>query len=158
MIDQRVVFVKTSKGNEEIDQRSHKLNHGLRYVLILVNGKSTVGEILEKGAGLPAIDKALAYLATAGFIKTLAENAHAGFVAHNPKSEIIALAKAMLGAQATPVVKKITESSDVPEVLAQTVNTCKRLIKLAIDDEKAEEFARRSQEIIFASTINSTIT
>ena len=153
MISKNVVFVKTSKGNEEIVQRTHKLNHGLRYVLILVNGKSTVGEILEKGAGLPAIDQTLEYLATSGFIETISENTQTKRGAFSPKTEIIALAQAMLGAQATPVVKKFTEANDEPDALTQTATICKRLIKLAIDEKKADEFARRAQEIIFSSKI-----
>lgn len=157
MIGKNVVFVKTSKGNEEIIQRTHKLNHGLRYVLILVNGKSTVGEILEKGAGLPAIDQALEYLATSGFIETISdtvsENKQTKRGAFSPRTEIIALAQAMLGAQATPVVKKFSEANDEPDALTQTATICKRLIKLAIDEKKADEFARRAQEIIFASKI-----
>ncbi len=157
MIGKHVVFVKTKKGNEEIEQRTHKLNHGLRYVLILVNGKSTVGEILGKGEGLPAIDQTLEYLATSGFIETISdtisENTQTKRSAFSPKSEIIALAQAMLGPQATPVVKKFTETNDEPDALTDTALTCKRLIKLAIDDKKADEFARRAQEIIFSSRI-----
>lgn len=157
MIGKHVVFVKTTKGNEEIEQRTHKLNHGLRYVLILVNGKSTVGEILGKGEGLPAIDQTLEYLATSGFIETISdtisENTQTKRSAFSPKSEIIALAQAMLGPQATPVVKKFTETNDEPDALTDTAMTCKRLIKLAIDDKKADEFARRAQEIIFSSRI-----
>ena len=52
-MDPRIVFLKTQKGEAEIVTRTNKLNHALRYVLILVNGKSTVGEIMDKGAGLP---------------------------------------------------------------------------------------------------------
>ena len=153
MIGKNVVFVKTSKGDEEIVQRTHKLNHGLRYVLILVNGRSTVGEILEKGAGLPAIDQTLEYLATSGFIDTISENVQTKHGTFSPKNEIIALAQAMLGAQAAPVVKKFSETNDEPDALTHTATICKRLIKLAIDEEKADEFARRAQEIIFSSRI-----
>ena len=154
-MDSRLVFVKTKKGDEEITSRTYKLNHALRYVLILVDGKSTVKEIIDKGAGLPNMEQALNYLATADFIHTLQEVQSTGFTKRDPKSEIISLARYMFGDQAAPVIKKLHEADDSPDSLAQTTNACKRLIKLAIDAEKAEEFVRRSQEIIYASTLHA---
>ena len=152
-MDRRLVFVKTPKGNDEITSRAYRLNHGLRYVLILVNGKSTVAEILAKGVGLPNMEQSLDELAVAGFIHTLTETTQSQVQKYSPKDEIIALSKTMLGAQATPIIKKLRESADTPEALAQTADTCKRLIKLAINDTLADEFVRRSQEIIFSSTL-----
>jgi hypothetical protein len=159
MMDARVVFRKTEKGEQEIVSRTCKLNHALRYVLILVDGESTVGQILGKGAGLPEIETALDYLAASGFIQTTVEanlSKRGNVVKRDAKSEIIALAHALLGPQAGPVVKKIQGSDNAPEALAQTANVCKRLIKLAINDQVAEEFVRRAQEIIYTSTLQQT--
>jgi len=154
MIDPHVVFLKTPKGETEIATREHKLNHALRYVLILVDGKSTVGEIFSKGAGLSNIQTALDQLAAQAFIHTFAEaRQNTNTFMHDPKNEIVSLVKNMLGAHAAPVIKKLLESDDSPEALVETTNACKRLIKLAIDDKKAEDFVRRAQEIIFASTL-----
>ena len=158
MMDARVVFRKTNKGDVEIASRTYKLNPALRYVLILVDGESTVGQILAKGAGLPEIETALDYLAASGFIQTTVEaNLKSGVVVkRDAKSDIIALARALLGAQAGPVVRKLQDADNAPEALAQTANVCKRLIKLAINDQKADEFVRRAQEIIYASTLQQT--
>lgn len=158
MMDARVVFQKTAKGDQEIASRAYKLNHALRYVLILVDGESTVGEILAKGAGLPEIEIALDYLASSGFIQTTAEALIKPGMAvkRDAKSDIIALAHTLLGANAGPVVRKIQDSDEEPEVLAQTTNVCKRLIKLAINDQKAEEFVRRAQEIIYTSRLQQS--
>lgn len=154
MMDPRVVFLKTKKGEEEIAIRTHKLNHALRYVLILVDGKSTVGEIQGKGDGLPNIEATLDLLAAQGFIHTVVESKQTGnIIKRDPKSEIIDLAHALLGDKARPIIKKLHEADDTPEALAQATNACKRLIKLTIDDQKAEDFVRRAQEIIFASTL-----
>lgn len=154
-MDARVVFAKTEKGDAEISTRTYKLNHALRYALILVDGKSTVGQILAKGAGLPHIELALDQLATAGFIRTLTQATQPVLVKRDPKGELIALAHSMLAGQAGPIVKKLTESDNTPDALVQTANACKRLIKLAIDENKAEEFLRQAQEIIYASTLAS---
>lgn len=158
MMDSRVVFRKTPKGAEEIATRTHKLNHALRYVLILVDGESTVGEVLAKGAGLPEIEIALDYLAASGFIQTTVEAdlRNGAPIRRDARSDMIALAHSLLGAQAGPVVKKLRESGDEPEALAHTANVCRKLIKLAINDQQAEEFVRRAQEIIYASRLQST--
>ncbi len=153
-MDARLVFAKTAKGENEIASRTFKLGHALRYALILVNGKSTVKEILDKSAGLPNMERALDHLATTEFIHTLQEVENVGHALRDPKSAIIALAHTMFGEQANPVVKKLNESDDSPDSLAQTTNACKRLIKLTIDEQHAEDFVRRSQEIIYASTLH----
>jgi len=154
-MDARLVFVKTAKGEEELALRTFKLNHALRYVLILVDGKSTVKEILDKGAGLPNMEQALNYLATGDFVVTLQQVKNTSRVQHSPRSEIIELAQSMFGDKAAPIVKKLRETSDATDALVQTTNACKRLIKLTIDDKKAEDFVRRSQEIIYASTLHT---
>ena len=154
-MDSHVVFVKTEKGEAEIVSRAHKLNHGLRYALILVDGKSTVGEILTKSAGLPQIELALTQLATNGFIRTLIEAKKPQIAARDPKGELIALARSLLGNQAGTIEKKLRESESSPDALAQTASACKRLIKLSIDEQKAEEFLSRAQEIIYASSLHA---
>lgn len=152
-MDARLVFAKTAKGENEIVSRTHKLNHVLRYALILVNGSSTVKDILDKSAGLPNIERALDYLATTEFIHTLQEVQNAGHIQRDPKSEIIALAHSMFGEQANPVIKKLSAADNSPDALSETTDACKRLIKLTIDEQHAEDFVRRSQEIIYASTL-----
>lgn len=154
-MDASLVLLKTEKGEAEITSRKYKLNHALRYVLILVNGKSSVKEILDKGAGLPNLAPSLDYLVNAGFVQTQQDVLSAHFDHHHPRDEIIALANKMFGSQAAPVIKKLRESAEARDALVQTANACKRLIKLTIDDENAEEFMRRSQEIIYASSAHA---
>lgn len=154
-MDSHVVFVKTEKGEAEIATRAHKLNHALRYALILVDGKSTVGQIMAKGAGLPQIDLALTQLATNGFIRTLVETTRPQIVTRDPQSELVALAQSLLGKQAGPIERKLRDSANTADALAETASACKRLIKLSIDEQKAEEFLRRAQEIIYASSLHA---
>ena len=153
MIDPRLVFLKTEKGEVEFSTRAYKLNHALRYVLILVNGKSTVDEIRSKGAGLPNVDETLSQLAELGFIDSqIASKPSSSAFANNPKSELIALAHEILGTQAAAVIKKLIASDETTQALAETTTACKRLIKLAIDDHKAGDFERRAQEIIYSTS------
>jgi hypothetical protein len=153
-MDARVVFLKTAKGETEITTRAHKLNHALRYVLILVDGKSTVGEIMSKGAGLSNITDALDQLAALDFIHTIAETKlSTQYLKQDPKTKIISMVNDLLGERAGPIIKKLHVSDESPEALEQSITACKHLIKLTIDNKKAEDFVRRAQEIIFASTV-----
>ena len=125
MIDPHLVFLKTEKGEAEFSTRAYKLNHALRYVLILVNGKSTVDEIRSKGAGLPNVDETLSQLAELGFIHPQsASKPRSSVFANNPKGELIALAHEILGTQAAAVIKKLNASEETPQALAETATTC----------------------------------
>ena len=151
-MDTRLIFVRTEKGEAELTSRAHGLVHGLRFVLILVDGKSPVSRILDKGAGLPNIPATLEELARGGYIRTTEEVQRAGVQLQDPKQEMIALAQNLLGKQGARVVKKIQETNDNPQDLAHTAEQCKKLIMLLIDDQKADEFVRRSNEILFIAT------
>ncbi|MHB1232256.1 MAG: hypothetical protein ACYCZQ_06720 [Burkholderiales bacterium] len=151
-MDTRLIFVRTEKGEAELKSRAHGLVHGLRFVLILVDGKSPVETIMDKGVGLPDIHAALEELARGGFIRTAEEAQRGSTHVGDPRQEMILLAQALLGKHSTKVVKKIQETSNNPQDLARTAEQCKKLIKLLIDDEKSDEFVRRSNEILFIAT------
>lgn len=46
------VLIKTPKGLEEIDKRTHKLAGRLRAVLIMVDGQRTLGDLLDQAGAL----------------------------------------------------------------------------------------------------------
>jgi hypothetical protein len=50
-VDTNLVFVKTEKGRSEIETRDHSIHFKQRIALIMVNGKSTVDEMLPKIPG-----------------------------------------------------------------------------------------------------------
>lgn len=51
-MEQGTILVKTAKGQEEIEKRTHKLAGRLRAVLFMVDGQRTVGDLLEQAGGL----------------------------------------------------------------------------------------------------------
>lgn len=151
-MDPRLVFVRTAKGEQEFEHRTHGLSQALRRVLILVDGKSPVSRIMERGLGVPDIEGALTTLAAEGYIATAEEAGRRGLGVGDPKLELAALARTLLGSQSAKVVKKIEESGATPQELSATIESCRKLIKLFIDETKADEFARRAQELLFSST------
>jgi hypothetical protein len=151
ILDNRLVFVRTPKGEDEFQNRSYRLAQALRFVLIMIDGKSPVSRLVERGGAMTDVPSALQVLAGGGFIRTTEEAERGGAVVGNPRTEMIALARTLLGAQSDKVVKKIEEAGSSPEALSLTADTCRRLIKLFIDEAKADEFVRRSKEILYAS-------
>lgn len=62
------VPIKTTKGLEEVGSRTYGLSSTVRRVLIMVNGHSTVAELIKKLVGFGDIQTILAQLEIDGFI------------------------------------------------------------------------------------------
>jgi hypothetical protein len=146
-MDTNALVAKTAKGEEEILRRSHGLDRNLRYVLILVDGKSSVEQILRKGHGLPDIEGSLRTLAEQGFVHVDGEpTASAGASASEPaavKMELIAIAQEVLGSDAAKVVSKLEAAPDSKEGILEVTNQCKKLVRLIIDEQKADQLMAR---------------
>lgn len=144
------VLVKTDQGRDEIESRRHGLAPGLRRALILVDGRSTVAQLIVRGGGLALMKDALEQLYREGYV---AEPGRVGPpadvpAAGSPRDALLALARELLGDRAARVVKKLEDSGEAPDALAATVSDCHKLIRLAIDEAKAEEFSKRASWII----------
>ncbi len=60
--------LKTEKGQEEIRSRAHGLPQKLRTLLIMVDGKSSIGQLLARFPGVAEIESNLRLLVEQGFI------------------------------------------------------------------------------------------
>lgn len=147
-----LVLAKTEKGREEIGERRYGLPQALRHALILVDGRSTVAQLLQKGSMIPAFAEALEALLRDGFVRQAGGDARPGptaAAAGSPaKQSLIGLAEKLLGAQAGKVVKKLAESGDSASELAAAVDGSYKLIRLAIDERKAEAFREAAKQIL----------
>jgi len=65
------VYIKTAKGQEEIQKRLYKLPASLRRLLIMVDGRSTAAEMIERLTSMGDIATALSELEAGGFIASL---------------------------------------------------------------------------------------
>ncbi len=142
-MDSTIVFDKTEKGDEEIKTRKYGLPLSSRRILILVDGKSNVSKVIEKGEGLPDIIELLGVLEKDGFIARSSSGLRISI-----KAELISAAKKTLGADAVKVVNKIGKSHDSKDALISTIKDCRKLVKLMIDEKKAEELGRKCSAII----------
>ena len=72
-MDQNVVLVKSGRGSREITTRKYKLNPRLRAILIVIDGKTTYGELLAKFSQIDNVEKDIAALLKHGFIKAVVD-------------------------------------------------------------------------------------
>jgi hypothetical protein len=67
-VEQQLIYRKTALGDEAIQSRAKLSEHELRVILIMVDGKKTVGEIVSKFGNLQSVEHALYRLEGDGFI------------------------------------------------------------------------------------------
>ena len=64
------ILVKTAKGLEEIDKRTHKLAGRLRALLFIIDGQRTLGELLDQAGNMAEqLEAQLQELSAQGFIE-----------------------------------------------------------------------------------------
>ena len=99
------VLSKTQKGTREIETRENKLDHRLRALLIMVNGKATAAELAKKFEQIGDIAPMLQQLAAQGFIEE-AGGAPAPAAAAAPAPASPAASQAAAPPPASPVTLK----------------------------------------------------
>jgi len=138
------VYAKTEKGKERFDARDIPTN--LRHALILVDGRSTLKELLKKGEGLELLEDSLEMLeemglmAPVGAIAAMSPTIKSAAGGSSIKRQLAALAIGLLGDQSQKIIRKINETEDSNTALMHTIDSCGKVIKLTIDEIKAEEF------------------
>lgn len=145
------VVRKTAKGEEEIRKRIHGLERNLRYVLILVDGRSSVEQIVAKGAGMHDVVGSLARLAADGYVDIEGFSARAGRGGADVaqvKANLVAIAREVLGGEAGRIVSKIEAAPDSREGLLEVLHQCKKVVRLVIDEQKAEALMARCGAVL----------
>jgi len=150
-MDASTVYRKTDKGIEELETRKYGLSMALRRGLILVDGNSDVAKIMEKGVGIPDVEGCLKQLEQAGYIRAGAGSS-AGTspaVGSDVKQRLIEAVREVLGPKdSEKVVAKIERAPATRDGLEETLNMCKKLVKLTIDEKKAKILETRCREIL----------
>jgi hypothetical protein len=72
-MDSNLIYLKTSAGEDAIQQRTRVIQRNVRMVLILVDGQSTVGDLCRKTGNPQLTENALAELEKGGFITAKVE-------------------------------------------------------------------------------------
>ena len=164
-MDKTVVFKKTVQGESEIKTRSGHISNAARRVLILVNGTSTVAELIE--SGLSGVENLLEELVAKGMIESGQHPAGGAEAAGTPepslKDALTALAKQTFTAELQAVIQKIEAAEPTPEgfdalfrdIIASTQDEVRfgyHIQELAIDKTEVNEFVRRGKALLAQSS------
>ena len=149
-MDSAAIVVRTDKGAEELALRSGAVPQKLRAILIMVDGKTRWGELQDRYSGLPEFSGYLTWLVDNGFIAAAGKSGstaasaatdHAAFTpSATGRAGLIELAQHLLGAHGHTVIQRLQDTEDAHDALVQALERCCRLIKLSIDEGKAEQF------------------
>jgi hypothetical protein len=158
-MDPQVVLARTPQGAEALNKPDHDLPRALRHALILIDGRSTVSKLEQRGAVIPEFPAALRELVARGLVTPVGHNVTASYVAaHNGGAPdqslsrgLVGLAESILGEGSAKVVRKLEDAGSSREALSVAVEGCYKLIRLTIDESRAEEFRSAAKALIARS-------
>ena len=164
-MDVNLILRKTVMGGTEIKNRANNLAPALRLLLILADGHKSVGELhqnllkMASYEGPSQLAKNLNGLIQAGYLEDASvpinlgnevqsSNLWSEVDAQSVKQELIAMANKMLGSHAKKVVQKIEGADNNKESILSALNDCTKLVRLFIDEDKANQLAASGRVII----------
>lgn len=142
------VLVKTAKGAREIETRENKLDHRLRALLIMVNGKATAGELAKKFEQIGDITALLQQLVAQGFVE-----AAAGAAAASPAQlrqvqiAICTRLRDALGPDGDMLTEKIESCKSVDEIRA-FLETKRDMLDKWLGKVKAPQFWAAAEQAL----------
>lgn len=111
------IFDKTDKGREEIITRKYQLQHRLRSLLVLIDGKKTTPELMQKVSGLGLDMQSLAELVDGEFIEGVA------IVPESALEQEIARTASVSAPATAPAAKPQDSASAIPPAAAKSPAT-----------------------------------
>jgi hypothetical protein len=154
-MDTAWILAKTSKGVEEMKHRSYGLPLAVRPLLIMIDGSTSIGNLLRKTAQIPNVEEILSRLLSEGFVESInpakrpdglptgAATSHA-----SDKQALIAMTRQLLGQDADKVILRLQDTPDTRADLLAAVERCHKFIKLTIDEAKARSFLKAGQALL----------
>lgn len=153
-MDADVVLARTPLGTEALEKHDHDLPRVLRHALILIDGHSTLAKLEQRGSIIPDFPAALRELVARGLVTPVGHSvpapANGGSAGggRTLSSAIVTMAETILGDKGGKVVKRIEEAGQTREELTAAVEACYKLIRLTIDESRAEEFRKAAKDLI----------
>lgn len=135
------VYIKTAKGQEEIQRRIYKLSASLRKLLIMVDGHSTALAMTERLTSMGDITPALTELETGGFIASLTP------AKPSPPAPVAIPVAKLLPSTENPqsermLLQNIWEIDDNPSVLPPGSSSAASVPQSRFNLDKAKGFIR----------------
>lgn len=154
-MDATLILVKTSKGIEEVKSRAFGLAQHLRMMLIMVDGSTSLSSLLNRTAQLPRAREDIDWLVREGFVESMPAGAKRPAPAGTPPTSamppremLVVMTRDLLGPDASKVIQRLQEAGESVEELGAALERCHKLIKLTIDENKAQQFLKASQSLL----------
>jgi hypothetical protein len=148
-----LILFRTQKGEEILLSHGHEISVNQRRALLTIDGKTTVADLAKKVFWVSDLIVVLDELYAEGFIHDdismiTGVALQAGGAGVLLKLQLAGIAKELLGNNAERIINKIEEVDSTPESLEQALLSCKKLIKLTINEEMADTFLQRGLQLI----------
>lgn len=138
-MNQQSVLAKTKKGAEEIETRQFKLDQRMRALLLVVNGKVTVRDLVASYARLGDVPEMLRQLTALGFV---------GEVSASPaRPELASLVIETLGPEAMDIAKEIEQCKSSDELHAYFTSR-REMFNRAMIKPRADAFWKKVGELL----------
>jgi hypothetical protein len=154
---ERVVFSRTPAGEAALARHDHGLPMALRRVLILVDGHSD-GTALRAKAPYPDLETALEALLAQGLVGAPGQAAAAPRAPANDgtagssaaiRQALFELCREVLGdAKAEAVASRVLTAGDEPGAVAAAFAKTVSVVRLTVDEGKANEIKRRGEPLL----------
>lgn len=143
-----IVYKRTSKGEEEIQKRTYKLDHVKRFVLIMIDGKTDDESIISRSSIQWNPSQCLLELETMGFIENtdplLEKNSGMGEL----KQNLILTIQEHLPNNHKKLVNKIINAEIAkPQILAAIDSGC-MFVKLTVSEEISKTLKEELHKIV----------
>ncbi|MEI2743762.1 MAG: hypothetical protein V9G63_15230 [Candidatus Competibacter sp.] len=155
-----LLFIKTSKGLQEVETRNFNLSADLRFILILIDGKRTSPQLIKQFIKVGSVETLLETLWNQGFIEAQTSvsglPAAAESIAIPPssstglpaiKASLDTLIRQHFGLMAGPLTNKLAKC-DTLEELYEYVAYCQNLIQESFNIKKAIAFAESVKTLL----------
>lgn len=138
-VNQQSVLAKTKKGAEEIETRQFKLDQRMRALLLVVNGKVTVRDLVANYARLGNVPEMLRQLTALGFVGEV--------TATNVQPEIAALVLETLGPEAMSIAQEVEQCESVADLRAY-FESRREMFDRAMIKPRAEAFWKKVNKLL----------
>jgi hypothetical protein len=155
-MDKNTVFARTPKGNDEVENRTHKINIRLRAALLAVNGSESVEAIIKRFHGLQELATSLQELQSQGFIVPVAP-ARGGAAAgargtfDQKLRAVVSLVHELLGPSGDAITERLEELGESFKQAApvmQFLEQRRELFEGVVGKQKTQAFYEQARKLL----------
>lgn len=140
------VFVKTEKGVDEIETRRAKLDHRLRALLLVVNGKTSVEQLMKDFDRYGDVSAMLQQLEREGLITEGSVRRDAAAF-ETIRADVAAEIHATFGPSGDEIAEKVEECRSVAELRTFMQNK-RPIFQAALGGAKAAQFSAKIETLL----------